>query len=606
MSKASAILLGVLLLPFCAIGGTADDDIQETVITASRLATPAAQVTSSVTVIPEEEITRSGKKLVSELLRTVPGVTLVSRGGPGQLTYASLRGLEEEQTLVLIDGIKLNDPSDPSRAFDLGNLDLSQVERIEIVRGAQSVVHGSEAMGGVIQIFTRKPGGNLPQWRIGGSGGTYGTASSRLSVRGTAAAGLAFSLGIDASKTAGYSAALDPSPAADRDGKSIQTLSIGLRQPIATGTEASLTARLGYSKTDADAGAYQDGPGVIRSRSLVSRLEASHQLSPLSRLVLGQELSMGLRSYDQFAETFGPYSSKRLRTDLRATTWFGDALELHWLGELDQESASFSDRPPVVQDFSARTLSMAVEARRDSERFFGSAGLRLDHHGDFGNFLTFKLAPGMAIGPGVALKGSIGTGFKSPSLYQLHSTADYGQGAYGNPLLGPEKSVSLDIGISWSAASKTHSGSLAFFENRVRDQIDGSSAPYRNLGRTLTRGLEWSAMQELGRASLRASATHLLVARNELTGEPLPQRPPLQLAIVPALKVSENARMEGGLRLAGHPAYAVTDLSAQWIPRPGWTLQMQLGNLLDRSYEEVPGYATPGRTLTVGAEIALH
>jgi len=176
MNRATLIqttLLAVLLtmsagLMAQEIEDTAEEDvIEEIVVTATRLATPQEEVGSSVTVITREEIESSQKATIFEILREVPGLDVVQNGGPGGVASVLIRGAKSEHTLVLIDGVEMNDPITPGRSYDFANVTVDNIERIEIVRGPQSTLYGSDALGGVINIITRK-GEGKPEFFVSG------------------------------------------------------------------------------------------------------------------------------------------------------------------------------------------------------------------------------------------------------------------------------------------------------------------------------------------------------------------------------------------------------------------------------------------------------
>src|SRR3954471_3328511 len=149
-------------------------ELPEVVVTANRIDTPEAEVATATTVISAREIERSQRSQLSDLLRTVPGLSVSSSGGPGQLTSVSIRGTSAGHALVMIDGVPMNDPLSVDRSFDFGNLSAQDIERVEILRGSQSMLYGSDAIGGVINIITRKGKGPLKAQVAG----EYGSSSA--------------------------------------------------------------------------------------------------------------------------------------------------------------------------------------------------------------------------------------------------------------------------------------------------------------------------------------------------------------------------------------------------------------------------------------------
>jgi vitamin B12 transporter len=154
MNKVLSLALACLLFPASQSWSATLQTFEPIIVTATKLETPAREVASSVTVITAEEIEEKQQASVAEVLRAVPGVDIVRSGGPGEQTSIFLRGANSSQTLVLVDGIEVNDPIDPNRAFNFAFLDTYNIERVEIVRGPQSTLYGSDAMGGVVNIIT--------------------------------------------------------------------------------------------------------------------------------------------------------------------------------------------------------------------------------------------------------------------------------------------------------------------------------------------------------------------------------------------------------------------------------------------------------------------
>ncbi|HEB35661.1 MAG TPA: TonB-dependent receptor, partial [Candidatus Aminicenantes bacterium] len=177
----------------------------EIVVTATRLETPAKEIASSVTVITKEQLEQSRKATVIEALQEVLGVSIIQNGPPGAAASVFLRGANSEHTLILMDGVELNDPISPSRSFDLAHLTLDNVERIEILRGPQSTLYGSDALGGVVNIITKK-GQGKPEFSLSSLAGSYGTIITSAGINGSTER-IQYSLGTSYFRSDGFSAA---------------------------------------------------------------------------------------------------------------------------------------------------------------------------------------------------------------------------------------------------------------------------------------------------------------------------------------------------------------------------------------------------------------
>ncbi len=257
-------ILATASLAFMAPGyGTKDkvpppDLRHDLVITATRVETPSKEVASSLTVITREDLARSKKSTVLEVLEDVPGASIVRSGGPGSAAAVMLRGANSEHTLVLFDGVELNDPMNPSRSADLAHVSLDQVERIEVLRGPQSTLYGSDAMGGIINIIT-VTGSGRPKLALYGTGGALATGEGRLGISGSTGR-MAYSLGISALRTAGISAADASLPGnGERDGYRNLSLTGRAGIKLGRGLDLDLSFRSVRARSEIDnfGGAYR-------------------------------------------------------------------------------------------------------------------------------------------------------------------------------------------------------------------------------------------------------------------------------------------------------------------------------------------------------------
>lgn len=288
---------------------------------------------------------------------------------------------------------------------------------------------------------------------------------------------------------------------------------------------------------------------------------------------------------------------------------WGEGLTLLLVGEYDREFGAFSEGNTIESGLSQDMKSVVAEAQWGLGSWSTSTGVRYDEHSRSGDALTARSAHRVELGRGIDLRGSIGTGFKAPTLYQLY----YPGG--GNLDLKPEKSASTEIGAEFRPDGTDALIGLTLFRTQVREQIEWPGAGYVNTGRTLVEGAEWSARRDWGAFDLRVAATRLFVARNELTRADLAQRPKLAIVWNPGWDVTPSLRLDGQFRFHGKrmngspsielPSYTLVELGGRWQFKPGLTLTGRLENALDRKYEEVRGYATAGRALTIGIEGTL-
>ena len=608
-------LIALLILPIStmtpAVASTGAQDLKlwtpEVIVSAHRSATTLDESTASVSIFNRKEIEQSGKRTVAELLREVPGLTVLNPGGQGQLSQIYLRGMPSGQTLVLLDGIKLNDPLNPERFFDFANFTLADIERIEVVRGTQSVVHGSDAIGGVIQIFSRK--GKSPlETRASVIAGSFGTLSTHLQVGGTQGP-QRYALGIERQSATGFSVASPARGATETDSRESVTVSSSTSRAWNYGGETQAILRFQYARTNLDAfdgtTTLDDPDFVTRERNLQARIQHTFEARPSIQVTLAQNLGFSRRVSDNPPPSLGAttgqfYTGDRFKTEATSTLELTPQLSLLLVSELERELGEFSDGFGTTQKgLSQEIQSLGSELRWKS----GSLGVRWDGTSLSGSAWSARASQRYGLGELMALKGSLGTGFKIPTLYQRF--VDLGGGAGGNPWLKPERSASVELGFEAKSLDNSLRGEFTIFRVHTRDQIEFPTTRYINIGKTEIEGAELYGHWRLGTLQLRGSGTTLWLAR-------LPQRPRLQFSLSPRLEFQRDLSIEAELRHTGTrqnasprvelPSYTVLN----WVTRWQWgakrSLFARIENALDRLYEEALGYSTARRSFFLGLE----
>jgi vitamin B12 transporter len=611
----------------------------DVVVTATKVETPSREVATSLSVITAGELARTRRTNVLDALKDVIGLTVSQNGGPGAAASLSIRGANSEHTLVLLDGIELNDPINPSRSYDLAHLSLTQVERIEVLRGPQSPLYGSDAMGGVINIITRK-GRGRPRLTVSGSAGTYGTADGDFGISGSA--GRAdYSLGFFATRTSGVSAASVRYPGnTENDGYRNFTLSGRFGYAVRKNIDLDVLARsvIARSEIDGFGGPYGDDPNSVQNynstltRALVRGLFLGNRWEQrLSVAWTGSSRKLTNPPDDAHpgASESGNYGSGLLKLDWQNNFFLNPSQTLTAGLELGQEEGrsdyTMADASGTyVSAFpseKARAAGFYVQDQwkfRDS--FFLSAGARLDAHSRTGTALTGRVAPAWIISAtGTKLKATLGTGFKSPSLYQLFAPPT-AWGPVGNMDLRPERVTGWDAGFEQDIVRDRIRFGVTYFSNSFRDLIDFDYVSgYINIGRAKTFGAEISLeTRPLGPddpLDFRVSYTRL-TAREEVSGTALLRRPRDKFS------AEMGARLFRGLDFAATLLYvgkrADRDFSAfpyQTVTLPGYLLlgavisqsvtstldlYIRLDNILNSRYEMVWGYGTPGFSFNAG------
>jgi vitamin B12 transporter len=609
---------------------SADRPGEEIVVTATRLATPLREVASSVTVITAADIERKGAKTVGEALRDVPGLDVTQTGPTGSVTAVSLRGAKTDQTKVLIDGVAVNDPIAPGGGFNFGNLLTEDVERIEVVRGPQSVLYGSDAIGGVINIILKrgkgKPNGYVKTWA--GSYHTYGETVAGGGSQGW----LDYYASVTRLDSRGFSAAAVRDGNHERDGfggTSYMT-KLGITPSDKFETTMLVKGHANRIETDDGGGPGQDdGDRYGKDRELLLRVE------PRLSLLDG-------RWEQRFA--FSHVRNRRTDNDnppgdLLRSNFNGERTKFEWQHDLrlhetntlsvgmeteEQAGSStyFSSGAfgPYYDSFPRTAMRtwgwFAQDKINIADTFFTTAGVRLDEHDQFGRAVTWRLAPALWINQTqTKLKGAVGTGFKAPTVYQLFVPI------YGNMSLSPEESLGWEAGFEQYFCNKTLIWEVVYFENRFKDLIDFSASRYNNVGQAKTQGVETSAKWRLCKAvELSANYTYLH-SLDEETHDDLIRRPRHKFSVGMEYRATERLRLNtevgfvGGrddlvfdmttyatrrVRLA---KYAVWRFGAEYDLCKNVTLFGNVDNAFNEQYEDVSGYGTPGLAAYTGAKV---
>jgi len=634
----------VLILMACGFVAAADEKQDKPpqpiqyniVVTATRVETPAKEVASSVTVITAQELVRTRKSTVFEALQAIVGLSTVQNGGPGAAASVFIRGANSEHTLVLLDGLELNDPINPSRSYDLAHLSLSQVERVEILRGPQSPLYGSDALGGVINIITRT-GRGRPQLTLAGSTGNYRSWNGDFGLAGSA--GRAdYVLGLSYTKTAGVSAASTVYPGnSEADGYRNLTASGKFGYAIGKSAGVDITIRTVSARTAIDdfGGPYGDDPNNVQNyASTLARIQARG-------LFLGnrweQKLSVSwirssrknINPVDEshpFDSESGIYGSGLIKLDWQNNIFLNPSNTLTTGLELAREDGhsdytSQSQYGPYESAFPKEKAGAAGLYLQDQVKlgghFFLAAGARLDTHSRTGAAATYRIAPAYIIGTtGTKLRATLGTGFKSPSLYQLFAPAT-AWGPVGNLNLRPERAIGWDAGIEQDILGSRLRLGLTYFKTLFRDLIDFDfAAGYINVGRARTSGVEalaeWRPREDL---SLRACYTRLS-AIDKATGAPLLRRPrdkfsaDVQARLLRRFDTVVSVLVVGKRLDRNFSVYPYQDVSLRnyallnaVISTPvtsSLDLFLRLDNITNTRYEMVWGYGTLGFCVNVG------
>jgi vitamin B12 transporter len=612
------------------------EEVEEYVITATRVKTPARNVASSVTVITAEDIQRSGKITVGDVLRDVPGLDVARNGGPGQPTSVFMRGAKSEHTLVLLDGIELNDPISPGRAFDFANLSVDNIERIEIIRGPQSTLYGSDAIGGVINIITKK-GEGPPSGRVFGEYGSYNTFREGANVSG-GKDWYEYSLGLSRDDSEGFSAARRRDGNHEKDGYGNTTVAPHFSIKPMEWLEFASTLRYIDSRVDLDnhGGPGGDDPNYIghTEQTFLREQLKAQLLDGKWEQILGYSFAKTRRHYDNDPDHMHPLDSQDFRFDGRVDKidWQHN-VALHKTNTLtggfewERESGNSTTHTtsmfgPFDSEFEDKSLTMRSYYIQDQEclwdRWTTVVGGRIDDHDTLGVEPTGRIASRYNLKEtGTSFRGSYGLGFKAPTLYQLFSE-------FGNPALQPEKSRGWDAGIEQEILKGVLDAGATYFSNDFRNFIDFdfASMKYENIGKARANGVEtYITCRPLSCISLRAWYTRTNT-KDLATGEELLRRPrnvyglDVDLSVLQDRGTISLSIMHVGRRadidpvafptkrVSLHP-YTLVGISGRYRVINRLTLTGRIENVLNQDYEEVKGYGVAGFSAYVGFELSF-
>ncbi len=577
-----------------ASAAPADPEVDKVVVTANRAPVAASDTLAAVTVLTREDIERSQAPDLLSLLARQPGVDVARTGGPGQASTLFLRGANSGHALVLVDGVRINPAT--QGAPDFAHLPLAQVERIEIVRGPRAALWGSDAIGGVIQLFTRDPAQAFFEVHAG-SEGRAGASAGTGAARGESHAGIA--LGHD--RLRGFSATNGNYPFGsfpDDDGyRNRHAL-------LRAGTAAS-TQRLSFSALATDAEVeFDEGDTGARNRVYALQLAGPLGAGWAHSLVLGRS-SEDLDT-PVYASRFG---SARTTLDWTLSTALGQHHAIDAGLNLSRESGYSDEFFAGGFDESRRNAALFLSWRGRFGRQSWEASLRHDRSSQFDSAATGSLAWGFRLADAWRFRAGLAQGFRAPSFNELYYPGfEVAPGLFlfaGNAQLDPERSRSAELGLDWMPAAGARLG-LSLFRTRIEDLVafDGPLFDAINIDRAAIDGAELEFEAGFGRMQLRGNASWL-DARDSDNGEPLLRRAARKANVSADWRLTGGAILGldlnavgarpdvGGLRLGG---YARVDLRAALPLARGWRIEARVENLGDHDYQLVDGYNTPGRS----------
>ncbi len=645
--KQLKVLAGVVVFTAGFTGQVAAQEGQDTTrledvtVTATRIPVSSNALASSITVLQGADLHAQGIRNVLDALRTVPGLNIVQGGSFGAATSLFLRGGESDYVQVLVDGVPVNDPGG---SYNLANLTTTNVERIEVLRGPASVLYGSDATVGVVQIITKRGQGPF-RVSAGANAGTYGSVGFDVDVSG-ATDRTRYSIGIERFFTGGaydfnndfdnavVSGRFDVRPNDATD------LSLTLRYQdsefhFPTDGSGNLVDRNAFSLDEATT------IGVEAGRFLTSNVEA--------RVLLASNvISRGTNdAQDDVNDTLGFYAFRSIQDlsrqsiDVRTNVYLDDGIVLTAGAQLEQqEERSFNESE---SEFGPSNGSTDVE--RSNQGYYAQflanieglsaiLGGRLDDNQEFGTFATYRAAAAYTVA-GTKLRASVGRSFKAPTFFENFATGF----VVGNPDLDPERSLSWEVGFEQTLADGRLTLRGAYFDQSFDDLIQFSFTEvpnYKNIAEAKASGVEIEAdIVPIADFVIGANYTYLDTdvidagfdsgdGATFVEGKRLLRRPTTTLNVTAMYRGWDRGVVSAVVNHVGDrddrdfatfpatpvvlPTYTTVDLAAQIEVFPqqtdlGLTWTLRVENVFDKKYVEVFGFPARGRTVFVGGRV---
>lgn len=598
-----------VLLPLPAWAGTAEGpatSLPEVIVTATRLPAIAGH-TPGARVIDRRVLDQRGAVFAADILNDVPGLSVVRSGAFGGVAQARIRGASPGKTMVLVDGVPVNDPAEVNGAFDFSGFDLSDIERIEVLSGPQSSLWGSDAIGGVIAFTTRDPEGFSTDLESG----SFDTVRGRLAA-GVSTGQYGFGAWVSHFDTDGISAADEADGNPEADGFTSTT--IGARGRYAFTPDASVDGSLRWTDSQADLDGFP-APTWVLADTLDT--QSSEHWSGFGRLrlnALGLAHQFSLSASNIARETVSAFPSA-FEGDRRVVRWQADGAvsDVDFVIGAEREETEGGLSSGLTERLGT-TSAFATARIEPTDRLSLTGALRFDDTDDFGSKATGRASGAFDAGAGFTLSAAYGTGFKAPSISQ--AVCDFCFSARPFPVLRPETAEGYEAAIGWASADGRIEGRATVYRLGVDDQITYVFDPgtfesvYVNVARTATDGVELEGRARLGGGFDLSLAWAWTDARDETTGARL-------------LRVPERAgsatlgwtgtRLSGALTVRGEgdqddvggvrAGFVTADLNASYALTGAVTLTARIGNLADERYQQVFGYGEPGRSGFVGVRL---
>lgn len=610
MKLIRAALSGALLFPFAAF---ADPPLDMLIVTPTRMPQSLDSTIADTTVLTEQDIRNSGAADVPTLLRSLPGVEVVQSGGMGSVSSVFLRGTNSDQVLVLLDGVRIDSATSGTTALE--HIMLDSIERIEVVRGNASSLYGSEAIGGVIQLFT-KHGKGAPAFNASAGAGSHDTQHLAAGFSGELN-GTSFSVNAGKVRTDGVSAInplLVPGVNPNNNGYDNGTLDAQIKHVI--NADHALSASLFSTR----------GNTSFDNPYNPATTDVNNTVENIDKLALSSDDRLGERWHSHLRLAQGMDDSHTYLNGAPAYRYQTRNNQMSWQNNLKISDSQHVDLAAEYLDQSVTSDTLYTQTSRTVNSLLGGyvgqfgtqqiqLNLRQDNYSDFGAANTGLLGYGWQLATALRLTASIANAFKAPTFNDMYyPLQNYGAfGSYvGNPDLRPERSQNREAGLHYTAGDQRLDA--VYFNNRIHDLIAPNNlfaGTVINIDQAQIIGQELSYSGDFGNIHLKASAT-MQNPRDTASGQILLRRA-REFGDISASRDWQGWNMGAEIRYSGTrqdfdlngnpvtlPGYQLLNLTSNYSMDRNFKLTMSLDNLFNRDYSEAYGYNTLGRTLFVG------